>query len=130
MIKEDIINYWLKSALLDWERVESMYINNDIVGSLFFVHLSLEKILKAHWVKHNTKDIPPKTHNLSILYIQCNLDLIKDDVLFLEGVNAFNLEARYPDYKFSLYKFYTKENTKEIIIQAKKILQCLQEKLH
>lgn len=129
MTKEEIIAYWQKSAQLDWERVESMYANNDIVGALFFVHLSLEKILKAHWVKNNSHNIPPKTHNLSILYSQTDLDLETTDVLFLENTNSFNLETRYPDYKFSLYKFYTKENTKEIFIQAKNVLQCLQEKL-
>lgn len=120
MTEQEIIQYWSKSSQLDWQRVLRLYENNDVIGALFFVHLSLEKILKAHWIKSNKTNIPPKTHNLSILYNQTNLDLDNEDVLFLESANVFNLETRYPDYKFSLYKFYTIENTKEIIEQAQK----------
>ncbi|MHB1688465.1 MAG: HEPN domain-containing protein [Ignavibacteriaceae bacterium] len=37
--------------------------------SLYVAHLSLEKILKARWVKDNEDKIPPKIYNLVKHYI-------------------------------------------------------------
>ena len=36
--------------------------------------------------------------------MQTNLTLTIDQRIFLDEVNEFNIEARYPDYKQSFYK--------------------------
>ena len=38
----------------------------EILYCFFFLHLTLEKVFKAHIVKQ-TKTLPPKTHNLLVL---------------------------------------------------------------
>lgn len=48
----------------------------------------LEKLPKAHWVKDNHDNHPPRTHNLIKLSSQINFKLTED----------FQLEGRYPDY--------------------------------
>jgi len=50
------ISYWRNMAEEDWEVANQLIASDKIRHGLFFLHLSLEKILKAH-VCHNTKDI-------------------------------------------------------------------------
>jgi HEPN domain-containing protein len=96
---------------------------------LFFTHLALEKILKAHWVKDNVEDVPPKTHNLTYLLNKSTLDLEEEDSDFLQSLNIFQLEGRYPDYLAKMHHSVQKTECEKIIPQAQKLLKCLQEKL-
>ena len=61
---------------------------------LFWVHLTLEKMLKAH-VCRKTGDLAPRIHNLIRLSELAGLDLCEEDIRFLGVVNEFNLEGRY-----------------------------------
>ena len=95
----------------------------------FFVHLALEKILKAHWVKNNENNFPPKTHNLIYLYENAGVILSEEDTDFLQMMNTYQIEGRYPDYMTQLNRGTSKEQTEEIISLANQIFKCLQEKL-
>ena len=54
------------------------------------------KLLKALFVLNNNNKIPPKTHNLTKLAKISKLKLSAEQILFLDEVNDFNLEVRYP----------------------------------
>lgn len=127
--KERHIEYWKLSAADDLEAIDFLLNGKKYVQSLFFTHLSLEKILKALWVQNNENNIPPKTHNLYFLYQECGVELNEDDTDFLQKLNTFQIEGRYPDYLTNLYKTTFETETKTIISQAKKLFTCLQEKL-
>ncbi len=71
----------------------------------------LEKLLKALFVLNNHNRLSPKTHNLNKLARLSNLNLSQEQILFLDEVNDFNLEVRYPEYKKEFYKICTKEFT-------------------
>ncbi len=64
--------------------------------SLFFAHLALEKILKAHVCKQS-KDLAPRTHNLLRLLEIINLPVDENDIFFLAEMNQYNIEGRYPE---------------------------------
>ena len=64
MEKQDYIKYWVKTSEDDLTSMESNFNSGNYDWALFIGHLSLEKILKALWVKNNQSDIPPRTHNL------------------------------------------------------------------
>jgi HEPN domain-containing protein len=70
----------------------------------------IEKLLKALYVKINS-DYPPLIHNLLRLAEKCNLDLSDNQRLFFVTVTAFNINARYDDYKMSFQKKCTPEFT-------------------
>jgi HEPN domain-containing protein len=129
MTKEEHITYWLTNAERDWIRMERCFRDKDYVFCLFCVHLSMEKICKALWLKDNEGSIPPKTHNLVVLIEATTIKLDKDDLLFLRELNKFQLEGRYPDYKDSIYKICNKIFTNEVLKKAKKLKLCLIEKL-
>ncbi len=48
LTKEEHIKYWLNTAKKDWRAVQNMYKSRDYLPALFFAHLVLEKLCKAH----------------------------------------------------------------------------------
>ncbi|MFH0726493.1 MAG: HEPN domain-containing protein [Pseudomonadota bacterium] len=57
------IMHWRSGADEDWAVARELLDRNRIRHALFFGHLTLEKMLKAH-VCRNTGDLAPLTHNL------------------------------------------------------------------
>ena len=106
--KAEKIQYWLQSAEDDWLVSQHLFKNGDYSYSLFFGHLTIEKILKAIYVDR-LNDNPPFTHRLVYLAEKASLDLSENRMRLLETITDFNLEARYPDEKFSFKKRCTKE---------------------
>jgi HEPN domain-containing protein len=80
----------------------------DYSYALFFGHLTLEKMLKAYFVLIHG-GTPPLTHRLVFLAEKSGLALTCEQQELLETVTDFNLEARYPDEKFSFKKRCTRE---------------------
>ena len=92
------IEYWSKSSDEDFAAAQSLLEKGHLRHSLFFAHLAIEKMLKAK-VTLQTKDIPPRIHNLVRLAGIANLDLDSDQLEFLREFNLYQLEGRYPDSK-------------------------------
>jgi len=101
---EEHINYWLVSSEEDWlSAVEIAAKNQRRHFSLFIGHLSVEKLLKAAYVKiFNT--VPPYKHDLVLIAEKCNFSMDDETRIDLKIINEFNIQARYPDYKYSFYE--------------------------
>ncbi|OGS17604.1 MAG: hypothetical protein A2219_01185 [Elusimicrobia bacterium RIFOXYA2_FULL_50_26] len=100
--ERDIVKYWLESSKQDFETAEILFKNRKYQHSLFFCHLSIEKLLKAVFVK-SRKAAPPLIHDLVRLGEKTGIPLsegIKND---LAEISTFNIQARYDDYKLSFY---------------------------
>ena len=108
VVKYNKIQYWLKSAEDDWQVGQHLFQNGDYSYSLFFGHLTIEKILKAIYVDRLI-DNPPYTHRLIYLAEKVSLKLSEEKIKLLETITDFNLEARYPDEKFSFKSRCTKD---------------------
>lgn len=119
------IGYWLKSANHDFEIAESLFKSGKYDWCLFIGHLVLEKVLKAIYVQNSNNRIPPKIHNLVKLAEISRLRLTQEDKIFLDEVNDFNLEVRYPDYKQDFYELCTEEYTKKFFNKIKEFHQWL-----
>ncbi len=123
------IEYWLKASEIDWETTNNLFSSGmNFHLCLFMGHLTLEKLFKALVLKV-TETIPPKTHNLLRLAELAKLNLTTDDIKFLEELNQFQLETRYPDEKFLLYKTATKEFTDNKIKKVKEFREWLMQKI-
>ena len=99
------------------------------VYELFFAHLVLEKLCKAHWVKDNKENDPPEIHNLVRLAEQTKFNLSEDDMNFLRKMNDFQLQGRYPDYKQNIYRIYKFDNTDSILKKVNQLRLCLLKEL-
>jgi HEPN domain-containing protein len=124
MDREEKIEYWLKSAENDWVVVNHLFEKGDYPYALFFGHLTLEKILKATIIK-KTDDAPPLTHRLVFLAEKAGIPASAEQTGLLEIVTDFNLEARYPDERFSFFQKCTAEFTKDFISKIEEFREWL-----
>ncbi len=108
--KNKLIKYWIDSSDDDYDTMIAMYDSKKYNWALFIGHLMIEKLLKALYVKNNN-DYPPFIHNLLRLAEKCDLKLTDEQKLFLVTVTAFNINARYDDYKMSFQQKCTTEYT-------------------
>ena len=129
MTKSEYIQFWKTSAEKDWEVAQNLFEKKNYPQSLFFGHLALEKLLKAHWVKDNQEDFPPRIHNLNRLSEDTRLVLSPEDLAFLDKMNDFQLEGRYPDYQFKIYQLCTPVYTEEILKEVKRLVVWLTNQL-
>jgi len=74
----------------------------------------IEKLLKAYYVKTNA-EYPPLIHNLLRLAEKSNLDINEDKKKEFVTITAFNINARYDDYRNSFKQLCTLEFTDEWI---------------
>jgi len=125
MTKQQHIDYWVRTAEEDWLSVEVLLKSKRYVHCLFFAHLVLEKLAKAHWVKNNQENIPPKIHNIVWLLEKANVDLGEEIMIFWGKFNRFQLSTRYPDYINQIYNYCTKDYTINQLDKVKEIRQCL-----
>jgi len=122
------IKYWLKTAAHDYKTMNGLFGIKRYSDCLFYGHIVLEKVLKAHVVQATGKNAPP-IHNLTRLLELAKMDLGQETKEFLAIVNRFNIRSRYPDDKFNFYKQcdrkYTEGNLKKIIKIYKGLCQKL-----
>ncbi len=121
---EKLINYWIESSDEDFETMMAMFESARYSWALFIGHLMIEKLLKAYFVKVNN-DYPPHLHNLLRLAEISNLKLSEDQRIFMATVTAYNINARYDDYKMSFQKRCTKDYTNRWIEQLKQKRQWI-----
>lgn len=129
MTKDEHIKYWIESAEHDLDAAESLFCNGKYDWALFIGHLVLEKTLKALYVMVNDNKVPPKIHNLVKLSELCNINLEEDKKIFLDEVNDFNLEIRYPEYRNEFYKLCNKEYADGYLTRIKETFQWLKSQI-
>ena len=104
MDNKELVDYWLKTTEHDYKTMLGLYRIKRFADSLFYGHIVLEKILKAH-VVYETKQNAPFSHDLFLLaksLKEVNWDSQQLDLL--DDVNRFNIRSRYPDIKLKFYK--------------------------
>ncbi|MDD3788002.1 MAG: HEPN domain-containing protein [Petrimonas sp.] len=119
------IEYWIKTASEDMVTAELLMSKNRVLHSLFFCHLTIEKAIKAHFVK-KTGQFAPKTHNLFLLNEQVKLNFSEDEFVFLGILMKYQLEGRYPDYEPAVPSV---ENAKSYLKLTKQLFIWLKEEL-
>jgi len=127
--KKDYILYWKNTAARDWTFAGQSVRLKQYAYALFFAHLVLEKLCKAHWVKDNKGNHPPKIHNLVRLIEQSALNFSEEEMEFFRKMNQFQLEGRYPDYRQTLYRNYKSAETAAIFKEVKRLRKCLLKEL-
>ncbi|MEF8824148.1 MAG: HEPN domain-containing protein [Desulfohalobiaceae bacterium] len=122
------VEYWKTTAMNDWTVAGHLFEKGDYSYALFFGHLTLEKLLKALYV-FQTGETPPMTHRLVHLAEKNGLDLTENQLELLEIATDFNMEARYPDEKFSFQQKCTKDFTNRYLKQIEEMKEWLIQKI-
>jgi HEPN domain-containing protein len=93
---EKQVAYWRNGAEEEWTVARELIDLGRSRHGLFFAHLALEKILKAH-VCAKTRKLAPRIHNLLMLADITGLQLTQGHRKTLAALNAFCLAGRYPE---------------------------------
>ncbi|MFO7761602.1 MAG: HEPN domain-containing protein [Desulfobia sp.] len=121
---EKLTDFWTIEAEESLLVAEHLVEKEDFSYALFFGHLALEKILKAICVRV-LKDHPPPIHHLVRLAKIAEIDIDEQIENNFIAITAFNIEARYPDFKRSFRKKCTREFTTEQMGIIKRNFQWL-----
>jgi HEPN domain-containing protein len=113
--------YWRNSADEDWEVAQLLVKQQRGRHGLFFAHLALEKMLKAH-ICRSSGDLPPRLHNLVRLAQLTGIRMSEEQIGALAEMNAFNLEGCYPD---PLLAPFDPDETETHLARAAEVLQWL-----
>lgn len=124
--KEKLIKYWIDSSDDDYDTMIDMFKSKRYSWSLFIGHLMIEKLLKAYYVDVKS-DYPPYIHNLLRLAEKADLKIDSDKKEQLVTVTAFNINARYDDYKMSFKQRCTPEFTTEWIDKLKELRKWIKQ---
>ncbi len=93
---------------------------------VFFCHLALEKMLKAH-VTEVTQSIAPKTHDLLYLVKKSGLNPPQSYLELIGKVNNASIPTRYPDDLQRMLKQYPKAVVQEYLRQTEEVLGWLKQ---
>lgn len=115
------VEYWCNGAIEDWQVGMELIGRNHFRHGLFFLHLALEKILKAN-VCRKTNDIAPPIHNLTRLADKAGLGLTEEQQNLLAEANEFNIEGCYPEL---LLPVPTQEEVNNFIVRAEETFKWL-----
>jgi len=112
--KEKIVNHWIETSEADFQTMKTLFDSKSYNWSLFLGHISVEKLLKALYVKKFSKHAP-FTHNPYRLAELTEIEITDEYSDWLDEITSFNLNARYDDYKKEFYVLCTSEYTKHWI---------------
>lgn len=108
MSKQEAIKYWITSAEEDWDVAQSLFKSAKYNHALFFLQLTLEKLIKA--VHINQKDGSPLyVHNLVLLAQKAGIKFSEEQLVDLKEISSFNVSTRYDSYKRDFYKKANRE---------------------
>ena len=115
------IAHWRSGAHEDWSVAVELVERGRTRHGLFFVHLGIEKALKAH-VCERTQDLAPRTHNLVRLVELAGLQPNESQLSTLADLNAFSQASRYPD---AIAPVPTAEEAEAYLRRAREVFQWL-----
>lgn len=125
---EKIKNHWIKTSEEDFKTMKKLFKSKSYNWALFVGHISVEKMLKALYVKSVGKHAPT-IHNLYRLAELCEIELTDEYSDWLDTITTFNINARYDDYKREFYNKCTPDFTKLWIQRIKELIKWIEKKL-
>lgn len=117
---------WIASAEYDLETARHMLATRRYIYVVFFCHLALEKMLKAH-VAEVTQAVPLKTHDLGTLIRVSGLQLPQLHLALIGTLNSASVPTRYPDDLQKLLGVYTQQTVEGFLERTEELMQWLRQ---
>jgi len=126
--KDKLIKHRIESSDEDFETMMVLFESKKYLWALFLGHISVEKLLKACYVRKFGKHAP-LIHNLYRLAELSEIVLTEEQSDVLDKITTFNINAKYEDYKKEFSTSCTTEFTKDWIEKIKIIRSWIKEML-
>lgn len=118
---------WFFQSDYDLETAEAMYITHRYIYCIFMCHLSIEKALKAIFVKQTSALFPAKIHNLLYFVDKINIELNDIDFEFVTTLDKISVPTRYPESLRKMIAIYNQKDTLEILEKTKNLQSWLKQ---
>jgi len=108
------VDHWLKGSAEAMKTMRDLLSKKNRTYAMFFGHLAIEKMLKAVCAVRRIQ-IPvagARGHDLVYIAEKSGLVLTPQDTIELTTIKAFNIEARYDDYKQRFHALCTEQYVK------------------
>jgi HEPN domain-containing protein len=119
---------WRDSALSELKPAHDLMATGNPRQALFWAHLALEKILKAHVVQQ-THQHAPFTHALPRLAMLAGLDFSELQYSMLDELNAYQVETRYGDTTSDSMIVADSQYAQQMLDAVEEMVQWLARKL-
>jgi len=108
------VDHWLRGSAEAMKTMRDLLSKKNRTYAMFFGHLAVEKMLKAVCA---VRRIPVPTagakgHDLVYIAGKCGLALTPQETIELTTIKAFNIEARYDDYRQRFHALCTPQYVK------------------
>jgi len=123
---EEKIEFWVDNSNYDFKTAKSMQMSRRYVYTVFMCQQSIEKYLKALYLKKNKKEAP-KSHNLLYLLEQVGIEISEIDQRFLAEISSFYISGRYPNYKKKISEMLNRKNAKTYLKKSREFLKWLEQ---
>ena len=123
------VSHWLERSNYDLETAKAMLDAGRYLYVAYMCQQAIEKLLKAIIAQHGKENLP--IHNLNRLAELAELrrELAAEQVDLLAELTAYNIEARYGDYKESLSEVVDTQKADALYAQTKGLFQWLYTKI-
>lgn len=110
------IEYWRGLSQYDLDTAQALLVARRFLYVGFMCHQSIEKILKACYVKLKSV-VPPHTHNLGRLAKDSGLleSMPEDKRRVIADLQPLNIEARYPSYRDRIIQSLTADRCEALL---------------
>ena len=129
-MKNNVQDNWIKLAEYDFITAHSMFDTARYLYVAFMCQQSLEKLLKALYIKEKN-ETPPYTHNLIKLVENLSINSALDESKnkFLEIINSYYIESRYTENIVEISKSLTREKVKNILKETEEFYSWLKKQI-
>ncbi|MCL2004408.1 MAG: HEPN domain-containing protein [Oscillospiraceae bacterium] len=126
----DKAGYWLGLCGEDLVTAGWLLEGGRLLHMAYFCHQVAEKALKAV-VASVEDEAPPKIHDLKKLAVKGGVyEALPEELLaFIDELEPFQIEARYPDYKIQIEKTLTLQKCKRILKETEAFLCWIKRRL-
>ena len=123
-------SYWIELSEYDLDTAAAMLESKRYLYVAFMAHQTIEKILKALFVRVKNKPAP-FSHSLSYLAKKAGIynSFSEEQKDFIDILEPMNIEARYPVHKEQLLKSLTEERCIDILSNTKELHKWIKNKL-
>jgi len=123
------ISHWLERSNYDLETAKAMLDAGRHLYVAYMCQQAVEKFLKAVIAQHGKENLP--IHNLNRLAESAGLsvELTGGQIDLLAELTAYNIEARYGDYKEDLSEIVDGQKAKLLYERTLELVQWLYKKI-
>jgi len=129
-MNDKTLNNWISLAEYDLKTSKAMLDSGRYLYVAFTAQQSIEKLLKAYYLKFKNETLP-YIHNLLRLieYTELEEELSSDQKEFLTELNLYYIEARYTEDIVELSNMTNKEKAYKIFNNTMEFFEWLSQKI-